>query len=173
VLELFLVIAAAFFLTWIVRTYVIQNYEVPTASMEPTIMVPSRVLADSVTFRVRDIHYNDIVTFQDKTQVGRILIKRVIAVEGQTVDLIDGRVVVDGVALDEPYTHGQPSYPLPNQFHDMVIQYPYTVPEDMIWVMGDNRVLSSDSRYFGPISIEDVTGHAFVVYWPLENFTLL
>ncbi|MDR3052505.1 MAG: signal peptidase I [Coriobacteriales bacterium] len=173
VLELFLLIAVVFFLTWLVRTYAIQNYEVPSGSMEPTIMTKDRLLADSITYRFREIEYNDIVTFHDKTQEGRVLIKRVIAVGGQTVDLRDGKVVVDGKILDEPYTHGKDSDPLPTQFDGVTLTYPYTVPDDMIWVMGDNRTNSSDSRFFGPIPVSSVTGHAFVVYWPLEDFSLL
>lgn len=112
----------------------------------------------------------DIVTFQDPDpeQGGRILIKRVIAVGGQTVDLRDGRVYVDDVLQDEPYTRGEPSYPL-TPYYGLTIEYPYTVPEGGLWVMGDNRTNSQDSRYFGAIKESSVTGKAIFIYWPLTD----
>ena len=103
---------------------------------------------------------------------GRVLIKRCIAVGGQTVDLVDGRVVVDGVALDEPYTRGLPSEPLKTAL-GVEVSYPYTVPEGHLWVMGDNRTNSNDSRYFGAVDEDTLTGRAALVYWPFNNFGLL
>ena len=100
------------------------------------------------------------------------LIKRCIATGGQTVDLVDGRVVVDGVALDEPYTRGLPSEPLKTAL-GVEVSYPYTVPAGHLWVMGDNRTNSNDSRYFGAIDEDTLTGRAALVYWPFSNFGLL
>ena len=86
---------------------------------------------------------------------------------GQTVDLVDGVVYVDGEPLDESaYTGGKPSYPLDGPAQ---IQYPYTVPEGCIWCMGDNRTNSSDSRYFGAVPVSSVTGRAFFTYWPISS----
>lgn len=87
---------------------------------------------------------------------------------GQTVDLRDGRVYVDGVLQDEPYTRGEPSYPL-TPYYGLTIDYPYTVPEGGLWVMGDNRTNSQDSRYFGAIKESSVTGKAIFIYWPLTD----
>ena len=108
------------------------------------------------------------MVFSDPQVPSRTLIKRVIATEGQTVDLRDGKVYVDGVALDEPYTDGLPSYPL-NTVGTVDISYPYTIPKGDVWVMGDNRTNSSDSRYFGPIDKDTVFGKAFAIYWPIES----
>ena len=77
-------------------------------------------------------------------------------------------IYVDGVPLDEPYTDGKPSYTIPGG-----VSYPYTVPEGEIWVMGDNRTNSQDSRKFGAVPVSSVTGLAVLVYWPLDNFGLL
>ena len=81
-------------------------------------------------------------------------------------------MVVDGVALDEPYTQGKVSEPL-NPAPDADVSYPFTVPEGRLLVMGDNRTNSQDSRYFGAIEESSVTGHAVLVYWPFQNFGAL
>lgn len=163
------IILFALVLAWLISTFVVQPFQIPTGSMEPTIEINDRILAEKVSYYFRDIEQNDIVTFSDPSQAGRTLIKRVIAVGGQTVDLQDGQVVIDGVPYNESYTYGLPSEPLPSQLDGVTISYPYTVPEGSIWVMGDNRINSADSRYFGPISVEEVTGRAFCTYWPLTS----
>ena len=98
------------------------------------------------------------------------LIKRCIAVGGQTVDINDedGLVYVDGVALSEPYTRGLPSYTLASD-----VSYPYTVPEGMMWMMGDNRTNSQDSRYFGAVPVASAEARSVAVLWPLGDAGLL
>jgi len=159
-------------LSWALRTYVFTAYEIPSGSMEETIMTGDMVFSEKISYYLRDPEPGDIVTFQDPEIPGRVLIKRCIAVGGQTVDLVDGRVVVDGVALDEPYTRGLPSEPLKTAL-GVEVSYPYTVPAGHLWVMGDNRTNSNDSRYFGAIDEDTLTGRAALVYWPFSNFGLL
>ena len=76
---------------------------------------------------------------------------------------------IDGVAQTETYTHGKPTLPLTNS----TITFPYTVPSGYIWVMGDNRTNSQDSRYFGAVPASSVTGRGVLVYWPVPDFGLL
>lgn len=159
-------------LSWGLRTFVFQAYEIPSGSMEKTIMTDDMVFAEKLSYYAGEPERGDIVTFKDPEIPSRVLIKRVIATGGQTVDLVDGRVVVDGVALDEPYTGGEPSYPLVPAYGTS-ISYPYTVPEGELWVMGDNRTNSQDSRYFGSVDVSSVTGKAVLIYWPLDHFGLL
>ncbi|MCI2242239.1 signal peptidase I [Adlercreutzia faecimuris] len=159
-------------LSWGLRTFVFQAYEIPSGSMEETIMTGDMVFSEKVTYYFNEPEPGDIVTFQDPEIPSRILIKRVIATGGQTVDLVDGKVVVDGVPLYEPYTDGEPSYPL-TPVYGKAISYPFTVPEGQLWVMGDNRTNSQDSRYFGPIGEDTVTGRAVLIYWPISNIGLL
>lgn len=161
-----IVVAAVFAL----RTYVLEPYSVPSGSMESTIMTGDRIFAEKVSYNFSEPVAGDIVVFSDPQTPSRTLVKRVIATEGQTVDLIDGVVYVDGVALDESYVQGS-SYPLTNAI--VSISYPYTVPEGELWVMGDNRQHSSDSRYFGSIEVSSVIGKAVLVYWPLGSIGLL
>ena len=165
-------VAFIFGLSWALRTFVFQPYEIPSGSMDTTIMTGDMVFSEKVSYYLRDPAPGDIVTFQDPEIPGRVLIKRCIAVGGQTVDLVDGRVVVDGVALDEPYTRGLPSEPLKTAL-GVEVSYPFTVPEGHLWVMGDNRTNSNDSRYFGAIDENSLTGRAALVYWPFSNFGLL
>ena len=189
-LEVVIVVVVAGLLAWGITTFLVQPYEIPSGSMEDTIEIGDRVLSEKVSYYLQDPQVGDIVTFQawedpitedifthpddaSESQRARleekVLIKRVIATAGQTVTLQDGAVYVDGQPLNEPYTLGKPSYPL----EDSSLSFPYTVPQGEIWVMGDNRTNSKDSRFFGSVPIDSVTGHAFVRYWPLDRLGTL
>lgn len=142
--------------------------------MEPTIEIGDRVFSEQVTYRYfSDVKRGDVVTFLDPQNASITLIKRVIAVEGQTVDMRDGMLFIDGAEQIEPYTRGLPSQALETTLTGQPITYPYTVPEGEIWVMGDNRTNSADSRYFGSIDMTSVTGRAFVIYWPFNRIQML
>lgn len=167
------VIALAIF--WVVRMLVVEPFTVPTGSMEPTIQIGDNVLGQKVTLRMgREVKAGDIVIFRnpDTTSDHGILVKRVIATGGQTVDLQDGQVYVDGEPLNEPYAAGQ-SYPLDMQAPGTTVNFPYTVPEGSVWLMGDNRENSADSRYFGAVPTENLIAVAFFRYWPLNRIGTL
>lgn len=169
VFGILVMIAAVVVLSLGLRTFVLQPFEIPSGSMEETIMPGDRVFAERVSYYFSEPKAGEIVTFTDPNDASRTLIKRCIATAGQTVNLKDGVVYVDGEALSEHYTNEKPSYPL----NSTVVDYPYTVPEGCIWVMGDNRTSSQDSRFFGAVSINSVSGHAFFTYWPLNRLGLL
>jgi signal peptidase I len=160
--ELIAMVALAFLLATAIRTFVIQPYVVPTGSMIPTIEIGDRVIANKFIYRFRDPAPGDIIVLDDPTGTVPTLIKRVIATEGQTVDLQNGVVLVDGEPLTEPYTHDLPSEP-------QAVQMPFTVPEDSVWLMGDNRTNSQDSRYFGAVPLAEVRGQAFFRFWPVDR----
>ncbi|MGN0073251.1 MAG: signal peptidase I [Coriobacteriales bacterium] len=171
IIEFIVIIVTALALAWAITTFVVKPYQIPSGSMLETIQLDDHVLSEKISYYTRSPQQGEIVTFKDPLDPDTTLIKRVIAVGGQTVDLIDGVVYVDGQPLDEDaYTGGKPSYPLDGPAQ---IQYPYTVPEGYIWCMGDNRTNSSDSRYFGAVPVESVTGHAFFTYWPISSFGFL
>ncbi len=174
VLEWVLVIACAVGVALLVRAFVVEPFTIPSESMLETIQVGDRVLGEKLSYLTRDPEMGDIVTFIDPEDPETTLIKRVIATPGQTVDLQNGLVVVDGEALEEPYTQGQ-SLPLSanSATLDEPITYPYTLGEDEYWVMGDNRENSLDSRYFGPITREDVSSRAWLKFWPLSEIGVL
>ena len=144
-------------LVLLLRFFVIGVYYVPSGSMLDTIQIGDLVLGEKVT------------TFESPLTPGETLVKRVVAVGGQTVELVDGRVVVDGRVLEEPYVGDAPTESLSDLAGSAGITYPYTVPEGSGWVMGDNRTNSKDSRYFGPVSVDDVTSRAILIYWPLSD----
>lgn len=169
ILEFAVALAVALVLTWLVKSFVIEPYEVPTGSMETTIMTGDKLLAEKLTIHWQPIESGDIIVFADKVLSGRILVKRVIATGGQIVDLVDGTVYVDGNPLYEPYANGAQTHPIEQHFENMPIEYPYQVPEGQLWVMGDNRENSADSRYFGAVREDSVYGRAILVFWPLED----
>ncbi|MBE0476859.1 MAG: signal peptidase I [Coriobacteriia bacterium] len=159
VVETAALLLAAFVLAQLIRTFVVQPYVVPTGSMIPTIGIGDRVLANKFVYRFRDPSQGDIIVFDDLTGRTPTLIKRVVATEGQEVDILDGGVYVDGERLSEPYVDGQETQPGP-------VQLPVTIPPDHVWVMGDNRTNSADSRWIGPQPLSVVEGEAFMTYWP-------
>ncbi|MBN2247435.1 MAG: signal peptidase I [Coriobacteriia bacterium] len=160
--ELVLMVVLAFALAGAIRAWVVQPYVIPSGSMIPTIELQDRVIANKFIYRFTEPKRGDIVVLDDPTGSVDTLIKRVIAVGGQTVDLVDGKVVIDGVVLDEPYTHGLPSEP-------MVLEMPYTVPADSVWLMGDYRTNSADSRVFGAVPLSQVRGRAIFRFWPIDR----
>lgn len=158
----------------LVHFFVLEAFIVPTGSMLNTIQLNDRVWAEKVSYHFTSPAKGDIVCFESPSEEGVTLLKRVIATEGQTVDLVNGKVVVDGEVLDEPYVEGRATYELDRHAPGVEpITYPYVVPEGHLWLMGDNRTNSLDSRYYGAIPTSSVIGRAICTYWPLNHIRLL
>ena len=172
-LSIVIIVAIVAAVTFFLRMFVFVPYEIPSGSMEETIIPGDMVFSEKISYYMREPEPNDIVTFVDPEDPSRTLIKRVIAVAGDTVDLDDGFVSVNGEILVEPYTLGKESWPLARTAPNVEVDFPYTVPEGHIWVMGDNRTSSQDSRYFGAVPISSITGRAALIYWPFNHFGLL
>lgn len=145
-----------------IRAGIAEAVYVPSGSMESTIMTWDRAVVEKVTYRFRGPIPGEIVTLDDPSGRYDMLIKRVIAVGGQTVDIRDGGVLVDDIALVEPYTRGLLTHP-------DTLEMPVRVPEGYVWLMGDNRTDSTDSRRFGPQPVTAIHARALAVYWPLEH----
>ena len=167
--ELIVLIAVAIVLALGIRTFVAEPFIIPSASMSDTLKVGDRLVGEKLTYRTSEPQVGDIVTFTDPEDGSLTLIKRVVATEGQQVDLRDGVLYVDGVAEEAAYTEGKPTYSLSDMEGSAGIQYPYVVPAGCVFVMGDNRTNSADSRYFGPVSVKAVTSRALFIYWPLQD----
>ena len=157
--ELVVLVALAFILAMGIKTFVVQPFIIPSTSMENTLLVGDRVLVSKFAYRFGEPRYGDVVVFTSPEDGKTDLIKRVIAVAGQTVDVQDGRVIVDGKPLTEPYIN--PDFQSHYDADEAV-----KVPAGTVWVMGDNRANSKDSRYIGPIATSKIRGKAFAIYWP-------
>lgn len=160
---------ATFVVLILLQTFVGRTYAVEQTSMEPTLEPNQRLLVDRLTPRFDPYKPGDIVVFDAPAQIElpAPLIKRVIAVEGSLVEIVGGRVVVDGLALDEPYTFGaEPTEPITGQTA-------WLVQPGQLFVLGDHRSVSSDSRSFGPIEVSSVIGRAWLRFLPIEDAALL
>ena len=173
VVRYFIVVTLAVAVALLIRTFVAEPYIVPTGSMLPTIKLEDRLVGEKITYLTRTPQAGEGITFDSPAEPGVTLIKRVIATGGQSVDLRDGSVYVDGKKLDEPYVNGEPSEPLDVCAVQGSISYPYTVPEGYVWVMGDNRTDSLDSRYFGPVPLHSVSSRALFIFWPPSDASML
>ena len=163
-----LLVTLVFFL--VVQLFVAQPFHVEQPSMENTLMPDQYVLVDKISPRFTDYQRGDIVVFTPPSNwlsgsSGTPYIKRVIAVASDTVDIHDGHVFVDGKELSEPYVYeGQATVPLDPATHV------WKLTAGQLFVMGDHRGDSQDSRVFGPIDKASVIGRALIRYWPLANF---
>lgn len=163
-LEWVAVIVGALAVALIVRTVFVQTFYIPSGSMESTLNIGDRVLVNKLAYKAHEVHRGDVIVFRRPPglQSDRIndLIKRVIGLPGETVEGHDGHMYVNGYQLDEPYVK---TGEVTNDFG------PAKVPDGMVWVMGDNRGNSADSRVFGPIPVNLIEGRAFVLVWPLNR----
>ena len=155
----------------IIQNFVAQPYRVQQQSMEHTLEPDQYVLVDKLTPRVNPYQRGDIVVFAPPPDWGREdgtpYIKRVIGVANDVVSLADGKVTVNGTTLAEPYVYdGQATEPLGTEST-------WRVGEGELFVMGDHRMNSQDSRAFGPITVESVVGRAWLRYWPVATFGIL
>jgi signal peptidase I len=193
--ELPVLIVVAFVIALLIKTFLLQAFYIPSASMDPTLVIGDRVLVEKLTYRFSDPGHGDVVVFErdlaeltrpDPPQEDESLwediqnafrelfgfptgaeqdfIKRVIAVGGDEIEARDGQVFVNGAAIQEPYL---PDGASTSDFG------PVTVEEGMIFVMGDNRSNSDDSRNFGAVPVDTVVGHAFLLIWPPADFDTL
>ena len=161
IISILIAVVLAFF----IRHFIVELYMVEGPSMQPTLETSERLVVNKFVYRFKQPEKGDIVVFRYPRDPSRDFIKRVIAVAGETIEVKDGRVFVNGQLLNEPYilekTRG--SYSLA------------TVPAGHIFVMGDNRNNSEDSRFrdVGFVSLDLVKGKALAVFWPLDHIKAL
>ena len=175
----FLVVILALGAALLVRVYVLQQFYISGPSMETTLFGDNRVLVNKMSYRLHDIHRGDVVVFDRvTTSDGNVLhddlIKRVIALPGDTIEIKKCIVIVNSKQLVEPYLD-KDVLRLPDPVNRCrVVNLPVqTVPAKKIFVMGDNRPESFDSRSFGPISESLIVGRAFAIVWPLSRISSL
>lgn len=170
-------ILVALILTLIIRTYVIQAFKIPSGSMIPTLLIGDKLFVNKYVYRFEEPKSGDIIVFrypgdafdpeEPKDAKKKDFIKRLVAHGGQTVEIRDGKIYVDGRALDNPQTFGQFYY---------YNQGPYgspneriKVPQDSYFVLGDNSASSRDSRFWGFVPKKNLIGKAVFRWWPLNR----
>jgi len=183
--EYFESIVIAVILALFVRTWVVQAFKIPTGSMENNLLIGDHLLVNKfivgptplaigrAVLPVRPIRRGDIVVFKYPDEPDRDFIKRVIGLPGETIELKNKKVHVNGQPLDEPYVHFLTP---PSNDYQEVTSFdvrerfgPVTVPTDQYFVMGDNRDNSQDSRYWGFLPRSYVKGKALLIYWSYES----
>jgi len=187
-LELPLLVGIALIVAVVIKTFLFQAFYIPSSSMEDTLQINDRVLVNKVVYQIGDISRGDVIVLDDprggfeqpeESAVGSAarnllesiglaapqseFIKRVIGLPGDVVQARNGDLLVNGEVQIEPYRK-HPNEPIPDFG-------PISVPEGQLFMMGDNRSASQDSRYFGPIPIDDVVGKAFVIIWPPSRWS--
>jgi len=164
IIEIVVIVTAAFVIALLVQAFLVKPFTIHQVSMRPTLEEGDRILLNRLTYRFRREARGDIIVFHSPITAGEDLVKRIVAVENDRVAISGGKLYVNGVAQNEPYLLEQ----------DFSGEMPETlVPPGQVFVMGDNRNNSGDSRLFGPIRTSSIIGKAFIVYWPLSHWKTL
>jgi signal peptidase I len=152
-------ILPAVLIAFLINFFLAQATQVHGQSMEPTLHTDQRLVVEKVTYRFHGPRHGDIVVLKSPQQSTELLIKRVIGLPGETVEIRQGRVYINGQELDEPYLER----PTGGNWG------PIIVPPLHVFVLGDNRGFSNDSRAFGVVPLENIVGRAWVSYWPIDK----
>lgn len=152
----------------LISCFIISHTQIPTESMLPTIRPGNHLIVNRLPYYYRDPIRNEIIVFEHGTEH---LIKRVIGVPGDVIDIIDGRICLNGEILDESNYLEEEGVTFP--FSKSPIKFPYTVPDGYYFVLGDNRRNSSDSRVFGPVSREDIIAKAGYRIFPIHSIGII
>ncbi len=154
----------ALLIALLINVFVGQATRVDGQSMEPNLHTDQRLVVEKVSYRFHGPRRFDIVVLKLPDQGDELLIKRVVGLPGETVEIKDGHVYINGEALDEPFT---PEETRSRRYEKV------TVPPLHVFVLGDNRNRSNDSRSFGPVPIDDIVGRAWLSYWPPDDVGLV
>ena len=152
-------ILPAILIAILINLFLAQPTRVHGQSMEPNLHTDQRLVVEKVSYRLHGPRRGDIVVFSMPQQSEELLIKRVIGLPGETVEIHDGKVYINGTLLDEPYLTQETR----GRFGPIVI------PPLHVFVLGDNRSFSNDSRAFDAVPIENILGRAWLSYWPVED----
>ncbi len=187
--EYFESIVIAVILALFIRTFVVQAFKIPTGSMENNLLIGDHLLVNKFVFGPafgsferallpeRSVRRGDVCVFKYPVNRERDFIKRVIGLPGETLEVRNKRVYINGKPLDEPYVHFLEPPQSPSAYAEVTSTDlrerfgPVTIPADKYFMMGDNRDNSEDSRYWGFMSRDDIKGQAAMIYWSYESTT--
>jgi signal peptidase I len=165
-LEYLVILLVSFALVFgFVRPFVMEAFWIPSGSMIPTLEIGDRVLVNKFIYRFTDPRRGDIIVFESVDNSNEDLIKRVVGLPGDKIAVRGGKLFVNGEPQKEPYTN--------KKLPDRSFYAQTTVPKNHVFVMGDNRGNSADSRVFGPLPEKNIEGEAFLRFWPPDRIGLL
>jgi signal peptidase I len=165
-LEYLVILLVSFALVFgFVRPFVMEAFWIPSGSMIPTLEIGDRVLVNKFIYRFTDPRRGDIIVFESVDNSNEDLIKRVVGLPGDKIAVRGGKLFVNGEPQKEPYTN--------KKLPDRSFYAQTTVPKNHVFVMGDNRANSADSRVFGPLPEKNIEGEAFLRFWPPDRIGLL
>jgi signal peptidase I len=147
--------------SFLIIMFLYQPVRVEGTSMQPELRDQDRLFINKFVYHFENISRGDVVVFHYPRDPSKSYIKRVIALPGDTLDIDEGRVYVDGKRIEEPY--------VPRRYRDLRSVPEMVIPPNEYFVMGDHRSISSDSRDFGPVERDLIYGKAAFVYWPADN----
>lgn len=156
-------VVVAVILAAIIRLILFEPFYIPSPSMEPTLYPHDRIIVNKIIYHFRPPQRGDVIVFKFPLDPQRDFIKRIVALEEETVEVRQGHVYINGKRLNEPYISHEP---VPNFG-------PLKVPKNHFFVMGDNRNNSEDSRVWGPLNKKYLVGKAVLIYWPPERMRLI
>jgi signal peptidase I len=165
--EAFVLVGAIFL---IVYAFLFRPYQVNGESMGPNFQDKEYILTSLISLKISELERGDVIVFQAPTNAEKDYIKRVIGIPGDTVELINGKVYVNGQKLNEAYLSENTSTDSRVFLREGAVK---TVPPDSYFVLGDNRSISSDSREWGFVKKEEIIGKSVLVYWPVNRFRIL
>jgi len=171
----------ALLLALVIRTFVVQAFKIPSGSMLPTLQIGDHILVNKFLYGprleipltqlsfgqlpgLRKPRPGDVVVFIWPKDRSKDFIKRVVAVEGETIEIRNRQVLVDGKPRDDPHASWAAARAGPSDRYG-----PFTVPQGYVFVMGDNRDQSYDSRFWGPVPMGDIKGQALIIYWSWDG----
>jgi signal peptidase I len=174
-------IIIAILLALVIRTFIVQAFKIPSGSMEDTLAIGDHLLVnkfiygskipftDSRVLTIRDPRQGDVIVFEYPEDPSKDFIKRVVGTPGDTVEVKDKRVYVNGKLYDSPYEVHKETETIPKEANPRDFKDPITVPANSYFVMGDNRDRSYDSRFWGCVSKDKIKGLAFIKYWSWDK----
>jgi signal peptidase I len=174
-------IGMALLLALFIRTFIVQAFKIPSGSMIPTLQIGDHILVNKLAYGIRvplwghylvdfgRVHRGDVIVFIFPEDRSKDFIKRVVGVAGDAVEIRGKKIYINGQQIDDPHAHFEGDDPqniLPASRDDYG---PTKVPENHLFVMGDNRDRSYDSRFWGFVNLDDVRGKAFLIYWSWDG----
>jgi signal peptidase I len=161
VIETLIIVGAAFAIAMVVQTFMFRITGVLQTSMLPNMAPGDRIVVNCLTYHFREPKPGEVVVIHDPLDDKKDIVKRIIALGGDTIEVSDGVLYVDGVEVDEPYVVN---------IDPVKGQRRLTIPDGYVYVMGDNRPVSGDSRDFGPVAEDRLIGKVICIMWPIGRW---